>query len=41
MLPLKRLLDGGAGKEGPVRITEVCNVNLNPKIEAGAFALPK
>jgi hypothetical protein len=41
MLPLKRLLDGGAGKEGPVRITEVCNVSLEPKIEAGAFALPR
>jgi hypothetical protein len=24
-----------------LRITEMCNFDLNPKIEAGAFVLPK
>lgn len=38
MLPLKRLIIV-EGREA--RITEICNVNLNPKVEAGAFVLPK
>lgn len=38
MLPLKRLLVAN-GPQEPV--TEICNVNLNPKIDAGTFALPK
>jgi len=41
MLPLKRLIvyEGNRGKPG--RITEICTFNLNPKVDAGAFALPK
>jgi outer membrane lipoprotein-sorting protein len=40
LLPLKRLLVVD-GPEGPVSITEGCNLCLNPKIDAGTFALPK
>jgi outer membrane lipoprotein-sorting protein len=40
LLPLKRLLVAD-GPEGPVSVTEVCNVRLDPKIDAGTFALPK
>jgi internalin A len=37
MLPLKRLIVyEGNGKPG--RLTEICNFNLNPKVDAGAFA---
>jgi internalin A len=40
LLPLKRLLVAeGNGGEGS--ITETCRFNLNPKVEAGAFVLPK
>jgi outer membrane lipoprotein-sorting protein len=40
LLPLKHLLVAD-GPEGPVSVTEVCNVRLNPKIDAGIFVLPK
>lgn len=40
LLPLKRLLVAD-GPEGPVSVTEVCDVRLNPKIDAGTLALPK
>jgi hypothetical protein len=36
LLPLKRLIVSEAA-----RGTEICNFNLNPKVDAGAFALPK
>jgi RNA polymerase sigma factor (sigma-70 family) len=38
LLPLKRVIvpEGGEGE----RITEICDVTLDPKIDAGAFALP-
>jgi outer membrane lipoprotein-sorting protein len=38
MLPVKRLIVA-EGKGEAIRITEICNFNLNPKVEAGAFAL--
>ena len=38
-LPVKRLIIA-EGKNGPVRITENCTFNLNPKVDAGAFAFP-
>jgi outer membrane lipoprotein-sorting protein len=40
LLPLKRLLVAD-GAEGPVSVTEVCTMRLDPKIDAGTFALPK
>jgi hypothetical protein len=36
LLPLKRLIVSEAA-----RGTEIFNFNLNPKVDAGAFALPK
>jgi outer membrane lipoprotein-sorting protein len=41
LLPLKRLMvfEGNGGEPGG--ITEICNVSLNPKIDAEAFVLPK
>ena len=38
LLPLKRVIvpEGVA-----TRVTETCTFDLNPKVEAGAFALPK
>jgi internalin A len=42
LLPLKRVIVvEGNEKVEAIRITEICNFNVNPKIEAGAFALPK
>jgi outer membrane lipoprotein-sorting protein len=41
LLPLKRLIASDGSDEEPGSITEVCNINLAPKINAGAFALPK
>jgi outer membrane lipoprotein-sorting protein len=41
-LPLKRVIVAeGNEKVEAIRITEICNFNVNPKIEAGAFVLPK
>jgi len=40
LLPLKRLLVA-EGPEGLVSVTELCHVQLDPNIDAGAFALPK
>lgn len=42
LLPLKRVIVAeGNEKVEAFRITEICNFNLNPKVEAGVFALPK
>jgi outer membrane lipoprotein-sorting protein len=41
LLPLKRQIETTTKNGKPARITETCNFNLNPKIDAGAFTLPK
>jgi outer membrane lipoprotein-sorting protein len=41
LLPLKRLIVYAGNHGKPGRITEICNFDLNPKVDAGAFALPK
>jgi outer membrane lipoprotein-sorting protein len=39
LLPVKRLVV--AEEENTIRATETCTFTLNPKVEAGAFTLPK
>jgi outer membrane lipoprotein-sorting protein len=41
LLPLKRLLAAEGNEGEPGAITEICNFDLKPKIDAGAFVLPK
>jgi outer membrane lipoprotein-sorting protein len=40
MLPLKRVIVAD-GKGDTVRVTELCSVSLDPKVQADAFVLPK